>query len=35
MMEKDKETPTGIMKTTTFFERHMESKELYNKRESN
>jgi hypothetical protein len=34
MMEKDGETTAGIMKTTTCFERHMENKELHNKRES-
>jgi hypothetical protein len=34
MMEKVVETTNGIMKTTTCFERHMENKELCNKRES-
>jgi hypothetical protein len=34
MMEKVVETSTGIMKTTTSFERHMENKELRSKRES-
>jgi hypothetical protein len=33
MMKKDGEVATGIMKTTTCFEGHMENKELHSKRE--
>jgi hypothetical protein len=35
MMKKVVEKIAGIMKTMTCFERHMENKELHNKRESN
>jgi hypothetical protein len=34
MMKKVVETSTGMMKTTTFFEIHMENKDLRSKRES-
>ena len=33
-MNKDGEAAVGIMKTTTYFEGHMENKELHNKNES-
>jgi hypothetical protein len=35
MIKKDGEEENGIMKTTRFFERNMEIKELRNKMESN